>query len=358
MSAHTSRDGFILVLTLLITSLAIILVTQFATRSSLHLYFDNTMIEREQAKNLAMNGLQIAMAQLHLDKEDKDAKPDAKKGENVKDQKKAPHIDFLERVLPILNRLQTFKLTKDIDGVDGTIQILISSEDGKINIDQLYDYDKKTFFEIKKGQEVTKKIFSLIFASLKRQDGPDLFEPFQKYMKDREYPLDDITDLLESPAINAQFKDAVFFEGTPPAQKERGSRQVFLTDLFTAWSDEPTVQPWLLSPSVKNLLGIKESAKAPTKAELSTLLKDAKVQESSIKSLWDTYLKKLYGKEFSTLPPEAEPFLSTKFEPTTFSVLSYGSVNQVTQKVLGILKRTNSYTTKNDEFELIRIYWL
>ena len=60
----TASSGYILVLTLIILSIIVIMVTQLFNKGRVHLYYAKTMIEREQAKQLALGGIQLAMNQL------------------------------------------------------------------------------------------------------------------------------------------------------------------------------------------------------------------------------------------------------------------------------------------------------
>ena len=62
-----TSQGYILVLTLIILSIMVIMVTQLFNKGRVHLYFAKTMIEREQAKQLALGGLHLAMNQLAVD---------------------------------------------------------------------------------------------------------------------------------------------------------------------------------------------------------------------------------------------------------------------------------------------------
>jgi len=89
------------------------LIGQLVRHVFTHSKYVRSQINQEQAKLLATSGITIALSGLTE-----------------------------KTLLPHLNRWQTFHLTKDIDGVDGTIYICISSEDGKLNINKAFDFDK------------------------------------------------------------------------------------------------------------------------------------------------------------------------------------------------------------------------
>ena len=54
---------------------------------------------------------------------------------------------LLKAILPVINRPQSFALKQAVDGINGTITIVLGSEEGKININKLYDFDKHKFLE-------------------------------------------------------------------------------------------------------------------------------------------------------------------------------------------------------------------
>ena len=81
--------------------------------------------------------------------------------------------------MPTLNRWQTFELTEEIDGLDGEIKLCITCEDGKLDLNQWYDFNKKKFiggegthrgkFNMKHAHSFDgKKIFKAVFAALKK----------------------------------------------------------------------------------------------------------------------------------------------------------------------------------------------
>lgn len=143
----SEQSGFILVLTLMILSMIVVLVTQLFQNSTIHFYFDRTMIEREKAKALAKGGIELAISQLTIPKPEEKKSNEKSDAAATKDseEKKDPNIELLKKILPALNRWQSFALKEDVDGLDGEIKLCITCEDGKIDINQWFDFNKKKF---------------------------------------------------------------------------------------------------------------------------------------------------------------------------------------------------------------------
>ena len=95
-------------------------------------------------------------------------------------------------MLPIINRWQEFKLVKKTDGIDGVIRVCIMSENGKVNLNQIFDFKTKKF----KGQgQVARdyaKSFKIIAERLKSFVEIDLYQPNLSFLTKRGYPLNDI----------------------------------------------------------------------------------------------------------------------------------------------------------------------
>ena len=333
------------------------LVTQLFRTSITHFYFDRTMIEREKAKSLALGGIDLAISILapsEEKKEEKTATPNKEPEEKI-DQ----NIALLKKILPTLNHWQTYALTEATDGIDGEIKLCITCEDGKININQFYDVAKKKFvgegsigFD---GKKFCKSIFSLL---KKWADGKDLFEVFEKFLKQRQYKLNDVTELLFIKEFQQSFKTTVFYEAPPLEETKKEQRPVYLTDIFTIWSAQQKINPWLLSDSIAALLGFKRAEPGDTAArekEVDQVLKGLKTVQGDLKTVWEKVLQKLYGKELKAVPNDITTALAQQFEAKTFGVLCDGTVGHITQKLFAIIERQDDpavpYTVK-------KLYWL
>ena len=359
---HTSmRQGYILVMTLMIISVSVVIVSYLFNRRTAYVPFMEAMAQREKAKLLALGGIQVAISKL-VEEEEKETKSgDQKKPVSPDEETKK----FLLRIVPHINRWQRISLKEELDGIDGQLSICISCEEGKININEIYDFEKQKFKGEGDPKADYKKIMQTLFAQLKETVGRDnLFEPFEKFLKERGYKLDDVTQLLAIKEF-AVFKRNVFFEPPLDEAKKGGDKkksQVFLTDLFTIWSNKLTIEPWFFSDSMQGILGLKRGKDGDSKewgSMIKGALKDFKTT-MQWPSDWNKFFGPIYGKDFTSLPKSIEFILSTKVEAKTFTVLSYGKVGEVVQKLLAIVQREKSSKDKSVPYEVKvkKVYWI
>lgn len=367
---RNKKNGYILILSLMIISLATTLVTYIFYIGSVQMPYSYTMINREKAKLLALSGIQIAVCNLSQEIEIKQADKkaasntpsiptasDVKKNEPSEQEKAAREL--ITTIVPWLNNWQTFALKQDIDGIDGIIKICMGSEDGKFDLNALYDFEKHSFRGDQAQQEIIKRLITDFFKRLNKED---LFSEFEKFLKARQYRLDDITELLRIPGFVA-FKDNVFYPGPLKEKKEeKNETPVYLTDIFTVWSGKQTIDPWLLSHSMCGLVGIKQATTQNVnsrKKAVEQVIKDVTL-EAQWATDWKKYLLPLYGVEFGALLKGVDRLFDAKFEPKMFSVLSYGIVGDVTQKMLAIVERTEEKNDKKLAYTVTikKLYWL
>src|SRR5437016_4133977 len=145
------KNGYILIVTMLIVAAATAVVGGLIYRASSAVPFGRFAITQTHAEFLARSGISVAQALLSVEPEKKKT---TVKYDNQKNAKKKPSDTELKRLfeqfLPFLNQWTTFVLKKPIDGFDGIIEMYLTCEDGKINLNT-YDFNKKTFFDEKKG---------------------------------------------------------------------------------------------------------------------------------------------------------------------------------------------------------------
>jgi hypothetical protein len=266
------------------------------------------------------------------------------------------------KILPSLNTFQEFQLSHEVDGIDGVIKVCIVCEEGKINLNQVFDFKTKKFVGEGQPSGDWKLVLQAIFKKIETMvGGGDLFVPFERFLKKREgKKIEDVTELLSIKEFFV-FKDLVYYDpiSTPEKQsKKRGA----LTDIFTVHSKKQKIEPWLLSDGLLALGDIKSlTAKEATqrKSQITTWLQKFKMN-SDWKNDWTTILKPVYEKELQSLPKGIESFLSTNFDPRSFSVLVHATVNNVTQYLLAIVERINR--SQNGEIvydsRIKKLYWL
>ncbi len=359
LALKSAKPGFILVSTFLMLTVAMLVVTRMYYKGSMYNLFIPAVIERDQARRLAMSGVHIAIAQLSL--HDSELVP--LKGEDNKDEQKKQQSpeqrrkDLLKTLLHVLNNWQVFNLDELKDGIDGEIGICITSEEGKIPLQALIDYKKRAFIKNDKidGLEILKFISEKMKSV--SQD-LDFAEVLTSYIKNMPEQMTDIAQLLSIKELRT-FHNNFFYEPLiAQSDGQEGKKTLYLGDLFTIWNQNATVDPLVLSPSVRFILGCEyPSGKTDIESEQIQMVADKfPFSYSSWQKDWDTYLKPIYKQEYKTIAAAFLPLLSGKFEPRVFSVLSYGKIGRIKQKVLAIIER--SFTDAGEVFAVKRLYWL
>lgn len=402
MKYTNSKSGFIIPLTLMILSISIMIVSYIYIRTAVFVPYIDVMAKREQAKMLAMGGVNIALEQmLKKDKEGpsinsgrtdgKQATPgkqsDGKQGatssgssgpssvrpesiEGQSSQKPDPAKQLLKNILPALNRMQTFALKEEVDGLNGEIQIMISCEAGKIPINDVWDFEAQKFIELEDGgsgqnvviqpggkkldKKTWKDILQELFKRIETQTGgKKLFEAFEKFLKSRQYKVNDVTELLTIKEFEV-FKNSVWYEAPRKTKEKRGEKEhpLYLQDLFTTTSSS-NINPWYFSDSV---LGVLDSPRAKLgeiknrEKQMSKWIQNFKPNRTW-KTEWEKQLKPVYGVDLQNLPKGIDMILDSSEVPSYFSVVSQGTVDQVTQRLVAIIK-----TGKLPS--IYRMYWL
>lgn len=349
---YRKKSGYILTLSLILIFLSMFLVTYLANRGSVFVPYAMIAIERKQAYVLAQSGIELAMSQIVSPKV-------TKKQEQTEEQKKKKPTeqelaqDMLTVLLPSLNRWQEVTFTKKTEGIDATIKFCIMCENGKFDLNALYDFEKHQFVNPGKDAD-TKKMFNELFQQVKKiMGGKELFGAFETTLKGKNYRLNDATELLTRSF--EPFKDAVFYE--PPGPDAPKKPPIYLTDLFTVWTGKRSINPWLLSDSVAAVMGCKRAQAdiAERKKGVAQWLKPFKLK-AQWQTDWNKLLKPLYGIEFNRIPKSLQPFLSGTFEAQVFSILSYATVGRVTQRLLAIVERPA--IGDSSDMTIKKVYWL
>jgi hypothetical protein len=394
MKKHTR--GFIVIFCLMMISVIVMLTEQLLRSVMVGSQFIKTMVAREHAEILALSGINIAIAQLSFDEHDKNAKtqedkkdekktpesPDGKETEEQGDGKKDPLKTFVSFLLPRLNRWQTVTLDQKIDGLEGQMKICIVCEQGKINLNEVFDFKKQEF----------KKEYEMLLKSLEipgRLAAGEMHTKLLEYLKKCKRPITDVSELMNVQALDGL---SVFYE--PPELRGKEHKSVSslglaLQDIFTIWSGTDTIDPIVFSSALCNMFGLR-----PPAADDTEKLKERfKQVVSAFKKDWGEnweenwkHLQIIYDQKPKILPA-IKDILAKKFSPKVFSVLSYGKVDQVEQRVLAIVKKIDAQQEwetvnknnkqesdkntqdqkdkdkkdskeKKKKFKIVRLYWL
>lgn len=330
---HSKTAGSALLMTLLFLGIIGVLAQKLVQSALLTSRMLNEQIHATEAKILAINGLTLACAQLDPQK----APGKKQSAEEFKKQK-------LTKLLLTLNRWQTFKLTNELDGVEGTLKICICCEEGKIPVNDLVDLKTKT---------PNKAYFPVLktFQEIAAKKNTSLIPKLSAYIQKRTVPLEDPTQL------NTIFPQKLFYDPTRPRVDKKMSPPpptLPWLDVFSCWNVTGKLNPLFFSSSLCTVLKLKNPFGKPiddkdTKDIYPRIAESiSKEWGSDWKKNW-SILAPLYGAE-PQMPAEITSLLSEAVEPSTFSVLSCGIVRGVEQRLYAIVhKKKTSQSTENQQ---------
>jgi hypothetical protein len=304
--------------------------------------FTHLVTDREQAKLLAESGIAIAMSELMV----------TATGTGITAQ--------LTTQLPILNTWQTFTFTQNSDGFDGKCQLYISCEEGKIDLNSLYDYQKKSWRkeEAKLGGLPSKnppfdakKIITLLGDKLKESfGGKNPVEILDQIFKEHG-KIEDLSVIL-SAKDSSPAKMRLF-----PQPQDKGSEKptMAISDIFTVFTRKKDIQPLMLSSSIIQALGFKIPQRNKESLDFIKKIKPSMQWEVS----WNDTLASWYGIEYSNIMPELRALFASSFEGKIFSVVSYGTIGTFTQKLCVIIQQEGgSPGQQQPHYVIKRWYWL
>jgi len=326
MTQHNQQPGYILVLTMIITSMLILIATQMFRSSVMLSSYSSVVLNREKAKALAESGVAVACAQLRIEIPKQDTTSSSRATPD-------PHRLLLEKIMPILNTWQSFSFTRETDGVEGILRIYITCEEGKIHLNDLLTLISNP--QSPQNQVAnTQKLFEKI-ASINNINA-NLYKNAREFFEQRKHIwLNDTTELLPVAGFN-QFTDCTFAYWQ--SDKKKHKERLYLTDLFTPQSRYGKLNPWVLSSSVRMVLGITNPDNKQIQDGLKTALKNYKRTYNWAVD-WDTLLQPAYGISFASLGTDAASLFAQEFNPVAFSVVSYATVGTITQGVFSLLLR-------------------
>jgi hypothetical protein len=340
-------QAFIIVFALTIVSLMVYLTQQLVNGVLISGNFVSIVMQREQAKELALSGIQIVIKQLY-DLETEDKKDDKKKKSDGSEEKKEEEKPggakqsvhdkkFFDQIFPFLNRWREFTFEEKRDGFDGMLRICLTSEEGKININEAFDFKKQEF----------RKEYAMLLKSLEIKDklaAGELATKLQEFLTKRARKLEDVSELAQLPVC----KNLNIFYQPPekPKQKKEApmaNTNLTVSDIFTIWTESHEIDPLLFSDALCAMFTFRR----PLATDPETEKKKQKQFKEQFKpemakdldTNWEVF-SLLYDKKPVFLK-EMQGIFSKEFGPRTYSVISYATVGKVTQRVMAIVKKVD-----------------
>jgi|GEM_PF-731662 len=367
----SQQRGYILFITFSMLALCSALVSVFLIKGVTHKKLATALIRQEQMNQFLLSTPALLQSFLAFSADEvKGVGQEAIGSQALKTPPADGDTGFgrllLEKVLPVVNKKQTFKLKEIEKDFSVTIDTVLFCESGKININGLYDLVNKKFYNEGTPGKDQKVFATWLFSKIATiTEKPSLLQPFIEHVKQRRAPFNDVTELLAIKEFATCFDQAVFYElAQQGLTSEKKVHKLFLTDLFTVASESDTIQPWLLSPSVCALLDITQKSskheefekKEENKVDISSFKQKADWQKD-----WDAGLKSLYDVSYDKIPEPVRFMLSTQFAVTVFSVLITvsreiaDSENNITKRLFAILKQ-KKLSDDSITYDVIKIY--
>jgi hypothetical protein len=339
--AMHNKKGYILFLLFSVLSVCSILISLCFSRTMVYQQLMNLVTTEQQCQQLALSSVGIAQAILTPQKEEKEKAQTTPEKQN--NEKESPEKKLFTQIFPYFNKEKKIKLTEKIDHFDATITISLQSEHGKLNLNSLYDFDKKKFINEGKPNDC-RKLCIWLFEKISQITGkPNLMTAFENILKKRELEFNDPLELLTDKDFKEQFTDNIFINF------EAKNKKLFLTDIFTVYTEaEDTnkqLSPWLFSISWQTLLDLKTKE---SKEDIQTFIKkssgtlnwkEESNSSSSSPNAWnDGGFKDFYQKEYKDLPQEIKSILTTSFEANIFSLLVKARIAETVSSIFTIVK--------------------
>lgn len=351
-----NKPGYVLLLTLLMLSVLVIVVSRLFYKASAYSGFTTTIVDSQKARELALSGVQLAISRMAIPP----IESDEVQGDGVE---RALGEKFILRVFPVLNLWQEYKFTEEKDTFDGSVKYAIACENGKLNLNKVYLVNQYVAKKAGGNDPSKSNLESLanFTSGLKNYLSEDYLSSLQEDFNERKYPYNDVSELLKVPQFEDYFKNKLFLDLN--LEDEEGQSNIFLTDLFTVFTESLTMQPFLLSHSVVKMLGLSlpsdiEERKKLLEESLKTepSPKDTPKKEL-LKADWDNMYRPLFNVEFEDLPENASVFLDSDLIPTYFSVVSSAKVGRVTKKLYAILQ-LRIIGDNELSFDVVKLYWI
>lgn len=375
-----ARSGYILMLALMTVSVGVVMVTSLYQVSQVYLSFLRRARLQHEARAVAYSGPQIVRAQLAKillkEQEDKKKKTESSKSNDKipgKPKKAQPEpasatkgLGPSQELLLLLNSWQTFELDERKDGVDATLKIYLSCEQGKVDLNHLstifkkQEKAKKDSIKTASKQKEEEQLFTKFFAKLGKIGGGQrvqMLKALKATLIKREYNWYDATELLDNKELKPlasqiypsapEPKNSTVKEVKPKSSLEN---QISINDLFTVDTSSSCLVPWALSRSVCVLLGI-PALRSASEEKLKLLAsKPIGIGKDSAK-VWNAHLAPLYKKKWSALPKLAQKLLSNECGATVFSVVSYAYVGGVVHGVWTLIRMVHTAHNKSNKQE-------
>lgn len=335
--------AFIIIFALMMVALMVFLTQQLVSGVIVTSNFVSIVMQREQAKTLALSGVQIIAKQIlefdeeakEKDKDKRDAAEKESKKEDDKPKLTTHDKNFLKHMLPFLNRWRIFSFEEKRDGFAGELRLCVTCEDGKINLNEAFDFKKQEF----------KKEYAALLKSLEikgKLAAGELATKLQEFLIKRARKLEDISELMQLPACRNL--DIFYKPPEKPTKKDEPAKpsiNLALSDIFTIWTDSYEINPMIFSNALCAMFTFRQPLAMDPVTMKDRFQQFAQQFKPELAKDWDASWEtlQLLCEQKPVFFKEMQGIFSKEFGPSTYSVISYATVGKVTQRVMAIIKK-------------------
>ncbi len=297
------KKGYVTVVILSVMGFSLFLLDRIVNTSILQAHYSKDFYNQTQAKHLAFGAALMTTSLISsfesgvMPKDEDVASDDLQK----KDAQKITPSDRLKtlyyNLLPILGKWQNVTFNKDEHGFDAQVSFCITCEDGKLQLNKIFDF----------AQYKLKKPFDDLLSQNKLKNIKDEDGDFEKIIKknvDEKNPkmFDDVSFLKLSSKIeyfyHPESKKEAKKETVQDLSKKEKEFYIYPSDLFSVHTKNLQINPLLFSHSVLVSMGIDPDKKLSGK-KLQKFIKGlTKTWSFNWKATWPSMqenLKKMYG---------------------------------------------------------------
>ncbi len=341
-----NKPGFILVITFMLLSCALASVMLLSVFGYHHTTMMTVLTRKCYSLDCALSAPDILKSL--LTPEEKDEKKEQKSEKDSKDELK----DSQKKIMSLWKYSQGFApiLSSDKEQANSVISyaMMLGTEEGKLNLNSLYDFKKLEWLSPEK-KAFCKALFTLIAKFMKSKDTQEnaLFDAFEKYLKKRGAPFNDVSELFNITEFTQIFPAQVVHTGS------QSSKDLYIGELFTVSTEQDTINCVGLSRSFVLLIGAKQENMIELLQQKEKLQEVMKLSSAGEQGL-ATFFDKAYGIDFKNIPQEFKSLLTMNFELNIFSIVLTASAQKIASTVYAIIKQQTSGETVT--YDVMKVY--
>lgn len=344
---HKKR-GFVLIITFMMLSCALASVMLLFVFSFHHSAMMKVLTQKCYTLDCALTAPDFLKSILTPPEKEEEKQQKSEKSEKDEIKESQKRILYLWKYSQNFAKVFAADKEQSSNSISCSYAMMLGSEQGKVNINGLYDFAKSTWASPEK-KAFCKAFFTSISKFMKSKDTQEnfLFDAFEKYLKKREAPFNDVCELFNIPEFAKLFPPEIIYTGSGQ------SKNLYIGELFTVCTEQDTINCIGLSRSFALLVGAKQENMIELlqqKDKIQEVMKLSSAGEQGLVTLFD----KVYGVDFKNIPQEFKSLLTMNFELNIFSIALTASVKKITSTVFAIIKLQT--TDKTVTYDVMKVY--